>query len=302
MPTTEALVRARAELECIQEFGRIIHSTRDRFVVYESFYQLLEQVVPIDHGTISFFDAQQNLRHVYVIAHRRGNFADEPVTIKPHTPSAWILRQRKPLLFENIYTDSHSEINLEHALGADLHHASCSWLGLPIMLGSQLLGLVTIQHHETAAYGDRELQLLQTLSLMLATTINQLQRVEELEVLRLALSAPTIPVDQHLWIVPVIGRVDQQRLAMLQTILLGHVERQRIRYVVLDLTGMRSFDPQATGVFNKLIGALRLLGATCIVSGVQAENSAVLSPILSQHNVLIVRDVQQSLRYLKRQI
>ncbi|HEY1016606.1 MAG TPA: STAS domain-containing protein [Herpetosiphonaceae bacterium] len=90
------------------------------------------------------------------------------------------------------------------------------------------------------------------------------------------LSTPLIPLTQDIVIMPLIGTVDSQRAGQVMSNLLQGIAELRARYAIVDITGVLMIDTQ---VANALIGAaqaVRLLGATVILTGIRPEVAQLL--------------------------
>jgi len=83
------------------------------------------------------------------------------------------------------------------------------------------------------------------------------------------LSSPIIQVWEGVLTVPVVGAIDPQRATDLLENLLAAVLRVRARYAILDLTGADVIDSTAADHFCKIIRAVELLGARCIITGIK---------------------------------
>jgi rsbT co-antagonist protein RsbR len=82
------------------------------------------------------------------------------------------------------------------------------------------------------------------------------------------LSTPILEVWDHVICLPIVGLVDAARAAEIMDNLLQAVARTRARYAILDLTGVHVVDTGTAGHLISLIGALRLLGAEGVLTGI----------------------------------
>ena len=82
------------------------------------------------------------------------------------------------------------------------------------------------------------------------------------------LSTPLIPIEDGILVSPLVGEIDRERAdQLLETLLVGIVSA-RARVVILDVTGMQQHDPQIAHALITTAGALRLLGAQAVLTGV----------------------------------
>lgn len=101
------------------------------------------------------------------------------------------------------------------------------------------------------------------------TVRNQIERIREL-------STPLIPIDEHILIAPLIGEVDQARADLLLETLLETVVRTRSQVVIVDLTGVASLDAVASAAVLRCGAAIRLVGASMLLTGIQPAVAAAL--------------------------
>jgi rsbT co-antagonist protein RsbR len=98
------------------------------------------------------------------------------------------------------------------------------------------------------------------------------ENVDLVERLRLAieeLSTPVLEVGDDVLALPVIGVVDTQRSIQMEERLLAAIMERRSRFVIVDLTGVDAIDTSTAARFVKLARSVRLLGAECIITGIQ---------------------------------
>jgi len=91
-----------------------------------------------------------------------------------------------------------------------------------------------------------------------------------------ALSLPLIPLHDGVAVLPLIGFFDETRAAKLVEELLNGIYKLRIREVVIDITGLDEVDTHVAGVLLQAAMAVRLLGASVILSGVSASAAQAL--------------------------
>lgn len=102
---------------------------------------------------------------------------------------------------------------------------------------------------------------------------------ELIERLRVAvddLSTPVLEIWDDILALPVVGIVDTQRSAQMTDKVLNEVVRSRAKYVIVDLTGVELIDTGTADRFLRLARSVQLLGARCIVTGIQPAVSQTL--------------------------
>ena len=84
------------------------------------------------------------------------------------------------------------------------------------------------------------------------------------------LSTPVLQVRERLLILPIIGVLDSQRARQLTEQLLGAIQTNRAKVVVIDITGVASIDVTVANHLVQTVEASRLMGASAILTGLSS--------------------------------
>ena len=121
-----------------------------------------------------------------------------------------------------------------------------------------------------------------------------------LEHLKLAveqLSTPILEVWDDVIALPVIGVVDSQRAAAMMDRLLTHVVANKSRVVILDVTGVEVVDSAIADHLVRMVKAVELLGARCIVTGLRPAVAQTLVSIgVDLGSMTTLRSLRHALR------
>ena len=85
------------------------------------------------------------------------------------------------------------------------------------------------------------------------------------------LSAPLIPVMEHITVMPLIGTIDTERAKLIMENLLEGVIQHNSEVVLMDITGVPVVDTMVAHHIIQAAEAVRLIGATCILVGIRPE-------------------------------
>ena len=85
------------------------------------------------------------------------------------------------------------------------------------------------------------------------------------------LSAPLIPVVEHISIMPLVGRIDTERAKLIMENLLEGVVSHRAEVVLIDITGVPVVDTMVAHHIIQAAEAVRLVGARCMLVGIRPE-------------------------------
>lgn len=110
---------------------------------------------------------------------------------------------------------------------------------------------------------------------------NARRLAEQQEELVAALSTPILTLWPGVLALPLIGRIDDARAAVITATVLERVVDQRATHVLLDLTGIDALAPVTMPALLRMVQAIGLLGAACILTGIRpalARQLAELTP------------------------
>ncbi|PCC73837.1 PAS domain S-box-containing protein [Nannocystis exedens] len=91
-----------------------------------------------------------------------------------------------------------------------------------------------------------------------------------------AVSTPVLEVADHTLVVPLIGELTASRDARLLEVLLPAIVQHKARWLLIDITGLTEVAAASAASLVKLVRAALLLGARCILTGVQPRVARVL--------------------------
>jgi rsbT co-antagonist protein RsbR len=98
---------------------------------------------------------------------------------------------------------------------------------------------------------------------------------EQQEAIR-ELSTPVLQVRERLLILPIIGVLDSPRARQLTEQLLGGIQANRAKVVVIDITGVATIDLTVANHLVQTVEAARLMGASAIITGLSSKIAQTL--------------------------
>lgn len=124
---------------------------------------------------------------------------------------------------------------------------------------------------------------------------------ELIERLRLSvdeLSTPVLELWDDVLALPVVGVVDTVRSSRMMEKALSEVVSRRCRFVIIDLTGVDVIDTSTADRFIKLARAIELLGADCVISGVQPAVAQTMTDLgVSFRGLVTQRNLKRALDF-----
>ena len=105
------------------------------------------------------------------------------------------------------------------------------------------------------------------------------QQAERLAAQHLALmrlTAPIITVARGVLALPIIGTIEAERAQSVTDALLSRIAAETCTHVILDLTGAGAIVPATAASLLRMTQAVRLLGATCLMTGISPAAAQTL--------------------------
>lgn len=107
------------------------------------------------------------------------------------------------------------------------------------------------------------------------------------------LGTPTIPVAEDVLLMPLVGRIDGERAQRIMDVLLSSVASRRASTALLDVSGVPSMDAGIADALLAVAGAVRLLGAEVILTGVRPDAARALAETMAGASSIMVRATVQ---------
>jgi rsbT co-antagonist protein RsbR len=182
-------------------------------------------------------------------------------------------------------------------------------LGIVLLLRDVLARALFVKYQQDADLLNRILDAYEPAANRIAVTVGvsfvqERERVirEQQEAIR-ELSTPVLQVRERLLILPIIGVLDSARARQLTEQLLGAIQSNRARVVVIDITGVATIDLNVANHLVQTVEAARLMGASAIITGLSSKIAQTLVDLgvdLSMMNT--VGDLQGGLEEADRMI
>jgi rsbT co-antagonist protein RsbR len=155
-------------------------------------------------------------------------------------------------------------------------------LGIVLLLRDVLARSLFEQYQHDAGLLNRILDAYEPAANRIAVTVGvsfveERERVirEQQDAIR-ELSTPVLQLRPRLLILPIIGVLDSARARQLTEQLLGAIQSNRAKLVVIDITGVASIDVDVANHLVQTVEAARLMGASAIVTGLSSTIAQTL--------------------------
>ena len=148
------------ELSVLNEMGRTLSSTLDIEAIAESLYSYIGRLMPTPSFFVSLYD-EANDEVFMPVVYNSGVRIYPPKRKIGHGFSDYILRNKVPLLLNGLdLSEDRARLGVKFVALGDSKPA-VSWLGVPLLYSSQILGVVVLQSTEVVnLYNQRHLNIL----------------------------------------------------------------------------------------------------------------------------------------------
>jgi len=193
---------------------------------------------------------------------------------------------------------------------SDAHHTSSMELAMGLsdcfmVLTEVRQGRLDVSVSDATLNSPEEL--VRQLGMALNEAVQGLRDVQEITERQQAtireLSTPVLKVWDGTIVLPIIGVLDTRRAMDIMEKVLHSIAEQSARHVILDLTGVDTVDTRTADHLLKVMRARQLLGANCLLSGIQPAVAQTLVEIgVDLSSVRTMRNLQASLRACLREL
>jgi anti-anti-sigma regulatory factor/HAMP domain-containing protein len=126
----------------------------------------------------------------------------------------------------------------------------------------------------------------------------QLQTIRAQQAMIRDMSVPILPLTDSTMLVPLVGELDSERLALAQERALLALQRSAARYLILDITAVPIVDTAVANGLVRLVRATELLGAQTVLVGIRPDVATSLVQLgVELGRVRTLRTLQSGIAY-----
>ena len=171
----QALQRARYG-EHLAQMGRLAVDSRDPQVLLNEVPATAAQALQVDLAMVFLLEADRlHFRVASAVGALQSESLGSLVVNQPDTPQGFVLAEGKPVIVDDYRSERRFEIPPAY-LAAGL----ASGLAVPLTDRGKVIGVLTVRSREAKRFGDDELRFLQSMSNLLATSLQRAQSEEAL--------------------------------------------------------------------------------------------------------------------------
>ena len=166
----EELARQQRNMRLLREIALVGRGGVEPQEVFEAIYERLRQVLPIDSFFVALCDNTDTQAYHFAL------FIDEgrPVPVLDKRIgglTGWILKLKESRLFRDLHAERDADSPVPERFGNE-GHRSRAWIGVPLMIGRDSVGVISVQSYEYGVYTEADLVLVEALADLAAVAID----------------------------------------------------------------------------------------------------------------------------------
>ena len=127
-------------------------------------------------------------------------------------------------------------------------------------------------------------------------TVRQEEKLKEQSRTILEISTPVLKLWDRILILPIIGIIDSYRAQQMMDAMLTKLKDTGSKIIILDIQGVAAVDTAVANHLIKIAKATRLMGCTCIISGISPAVAQTLVQLgIDLGTILTNSDLQEAL-------
>lgn len=99
------------------------------------------------------------------------------------------------------------------------------------------------------------------------------------------LSVPVVPIASGIAVLPVIGSIDNDRAKMIMQVSLNEAMRLKLKYFIVDLSGVTIIDSVVANSLFQIVKTLQLVGVEIIITGIRPAIAQTITRIGLDFNI-----------------
>jgi diguanylate cyclase (GGDEF)-like protein len=170
--------RRANQLAVLNEVTRIVSSTLEIGRLLDLIYGEVQRIVRADSYYVALLDVEKQALKVEVLVDEGERFPPMIIPLGDNLASKVCL-QRAPLLLRNVPEEILALGVKPLRLGTT--KVSASWLGVPVMLSQELIGVLAVGSYRLAAFDASDQEILQSIAMQAAIAIDNARHHAEVE-------------------------------------------------------------------------------------------------------------------------
>ncbi|MES4792593.1 MAG: hypothetical protein C4321_06035, partial [Chloroflexota bacterium] len=136
-----------AEVSVINEMAHIITQQIEQNQLFDTVYQQIQRLMPLDGFFVTIYDEQQNLLYYPVVYDMGQRYADPRYVLAPRSNILKVLQTGETVLVHKTPEEVEAETRAaDNVMGSG--KASASLVFIPLKLGQRIIGVMSVQSYQ----------------------------------------------------------------------------------------------------------------------------------------------------------
>ncbi len=234
-----------ADLELVRKFGTLMVPKLEQYI--DHFYNWLEKLPDFSR----FFDDKARLRRV-----QQSQISYWKVFFEARVDEDFIRERRRV-----------GEVHAQIGLSLTSYFAG---MNISLIIYTKQLYDGGLYSEEYSAIVTAMTKLLHLDTTLVVDTYSRImgRRITEQSRALLEMSTPVTQIWQDILMLPIVGIIDSKRAQDIMSSVLEKIKDSRAKIFIMDISGVAVVDTAVANHFIKISKAARLMGCTCLVSGI----------------------------------
>ncbi|MGB2963234.1 MAG: histidine kinase N-terminal 7TM domain-containing protein [Anaerolineales bacterium] len=163
-------------LAVLYEIGKAITSTLEIDALLELIYKQLSRVISSDAYFVALYIPEEHKLDIKILIDQGKRYPTQKVDANEGL-SSWIVEHRKPLMIQDLKKEI-SSLPVKPVLVGN-KELSRSWLGVPMLIENNLIGLLAVASYEPHAFDETDQLLLEQIAQQAVLSIQNARHYEE---------------------------------------------------------------------------------------------------------------------------
>ncbi len=142
----------------------------DAQTVFQAIYDRLAEVLPFDAFFVALSDREGAQEYRFVLFMDEGQRFELPNT-RIGGLTGYLLEQKRALLFRDLHQEYYQQAIPAPEQFGHYERLSRSWMGVPLLIGREAIGVLSVQSYHAGVYDEADLELLKALGDLAAMAI-----------------------------------------------------------------------------------------------------------------------------------
>lgn len=175
-------------LNALNEIGRVLGAVLDEEAVFQKIYEHVSRFFDLSSFYIALYKREEGvIVYPFMVEDEVRIESEGQTTVLGEGLASYVIANRRPLLIDDLVS-MNDQYESYHAARTGTHDER-SWMGVPMFLGGEVIGLISVQSRNIGAYNQEDLQALGTLAGQAAVAIRNASLFDEIRKLNSTLES-----------------------------------------------------------------------------------------------------------------